>query len=102
MDTFRVAGVMSGTSLDGVDMALCSFNRNGGKWTFKVEAAETEPYNDEWKKNLSNIHTKGAEELALTHAAYGKFLGELVKKFLDKNKFSADFISSHGHTIFHQ
>jgi len=102
MNEFRVVGVMSGTSLDGVDIALCSFKRVGEKWTFTIDAAETVAYDDNWKRILSTIHAKNAEEFAFTNVQYGKYLGNLVRDFLNKNQRTADFISSHGHTVFHQ
>src|SRR5438093_588260 len=98
----KVVGVMSGTSLDGVDQAFCTFQKDKHGWGFTVHAAETIPYSDEWRKTLATIHSKSSEELAFTHVHYGKFLGNLVKEFLNKHHLKPDFISSHGHTVFHQ
>jgi anhydro-N-acetylmuramic acid kinase len=91
---------MSGTSLDGVDMALCSFHHTNGNWSFEIEKAVTVPYNEEWKKALGSIYLRDAFTLAMVHVEYGKLLGTLVKDFVAGSK--ADFISSHGHTVFHQ
>jgi anhydro-N-acetylmuramic acid kinase len=102
MNTYNVIGIMSGTSLDGVDIALCKFDFAKGKWKFKIEEARTVPYSAEWKKKLSTLHLKNAHTFALTHVEYGNYLGTLVKKFIGKKKFKVDFVSSHGHTIFHQ
>jgi len=99
---YKVIGLMSGTSLDGVDMACCSFEKKG-KWEFRFDKAETIPYAKLWKKKLSEAHTLEAEKLAALDAAYGKFLGTLCKNFISKHKIkSVDFIASHGHTVFHQ
>lgn len=93
---------MSGTSLDGVDIACCSFEKKG-KWEFRIDKAETIPYAKLWKKKLSEAHTLEAEKLAALDAAYGKFLGTLSKNFISKHKIkNVDFIVSHGHTVFHQ
>jgi anhydro-N-acetylmuramic acid kinase len=102
MNTYRVAGLMSGTSLDGVDIALCVFERRGAKWKFTIEAAETVPYSMSRQRVLTGLMNTDAENFAKENAAYGKTLGELVKLFLKRKKTTADFIASHGHTIFHQ
>jgi anhydro-N-acetylmuramic acid kinase len=98
---YHVIGVMSGTSLDGVDLAYCEFNFNG-QWTFRIIHAETVSYNEYWKGLLGNIHKGSAEDISVADCMYGKHLGELVKDFCRKNSIVPDFISSHGHTIFHQ
>ena len=54
---YRVLGVMSGTSLDGVDFAICSFKRSNN-WEFKIERAKTIKYDEYWKKTLANLHIK--------------------------------------------
>ncbi len=102
MEKYRVVGIMSGTSLDGVDVALCVFTNRNGKWKFEIECAQTISYSSEMKKKLSSLHLASALIFAEEDAEYGKFLGNLVKSFLKKNKASADFVSSHGHTVFHQ
>lgn len=93
-------GIMSGTSLDGVDLALCTFSFEGDKPSYSIQKAQTVPYSTEWKTRLRAIEKGSAEELAKLHADYGRFLGELSKDFL--KGVEADLISSHGHTIFHQ
>ena len=93
---------MSGTSLDGVDIACCTFSFRK-RWTFAVEKAETVRYSGEWFTKLKDAHALSAVQLLELDHAYGKFLGTLCKSFIKKNKIKkVDFISSHGHTIFHQ
>lgn len=93
---------MSGTSLDGVDIAYCTFSFKK-RWTFAIEKAETIRYSSEWFEKLKDAHTLSAEHLLELDHAYGKFLGGLCKNFIKKHKIkSVDFIASHGHTIFHQ
>lgn len=93
---------MSGTSLDGVDIAYCSFEKKR-KWEFSIDKAEAVPYAKSWKKKLSEAHTLEAEKLAALDAAYGKFLGTLSNNFISKHKIkNVNFIASHGHTVFHQ
>ena len=100
---YRVLGIMSGTSLDGIDLALCSFQQKGKKWSFVTEGAITVPYTRKWNKILSEAHLSDAATLLSNHSLYGKFLGTLCKVFLNRGGYkNPDFISSHGHTIFHQ
>ncbi len=102
MQEYKVIGIMSGTSLDGVDLAYCHFKKDGADWDFEIKASTTIVYNDPWKKKLSSLNTKEAQTFANTHAEYGHYLGVLVKNFIEKNKIKVDFVASHGHTIFHQ
>lgn len=95
-------GLMSGTSLDGVDIALCVFEKRKNLWTFNIEAAETKPYSHSQIKMLTGLMKADAMTFANENVAYGKYLGELVNSFLKRKEIKADFISSHGHTIFHQ
>jgi len=93
---------MSGTSLDGVDIAFCEFSYDHRQWNFQILNAETIPYMKQWKDHLANVEKGSAYELALADTEYGRLLGHLCKSFIDKHKIKPDFIASHGHTIFHQ
>ncbi len=97
----RVLGLMSGTSLDGLDMALCEFNRQDGQIVFKILKAQTLAYSADWKQKLASAHTLSAEAYFALHATYGAFMAAEVKKFL-VNAEKPAAIASHGHTIFHQ
>lgn len=93
---------MSGTSLDGVDIACCTFTYDSG-WTFKLESSRTVSYPAAWSKKLKQAHTLSAEKLLALDAEYGSYLGSLCNSFIKKNKIKElHFIASHGHTIFHQ
>jgi len=96
---YRVLGVMSGTSLDGIDLAICSFSKTKS-WQFSIEKSITLPYSKYWKKTLQNLHSKSATEIKLIDKKYGLFIGNTINVFLASTK--VDFIASHGHTIFHQ
>ncbi|MCX6243355.1 MAG: anhydro-N-acetylmuramic acid kinase [Bacteroidetes bacterium] len=101
-NTYKVIGLMSGTSLDGVDIAFCNFIFDKGKWDYAIVTAETIPYSQEWKERLSTLENKTAFEFALTDAEYGHFLGQITSDFIHRHAAKPDFIASHGHTIFHQ
>jgi anhydro-N-acetylmuramic acid kinase len=102
MKEYNVIGLMSGTSLDGVDIAHCRFFYNGKKWEYKIISAATIAYDDKWKRRLSDAMNTDALGIIMLHKEYGRYLGDLVKEFVQKNKCSVDFVSSHGHTVFHQ
>jgi len=93
---------MSGTSLDGLDLAYCVFRNTKKGWHFSIEKAETIKYSKLWRKQLSSAHTVAGEELVALDVAYGKLLGEQVSTFVEQHKLKVDFVASHGHTIFHQ
>lgn len=101
-EKYQVIGLMSGTSLDGLDLAHCTFIKRDQKWTFKINAATTIAYSAAWRKKLSQAHLSDGAKLIQTHVEFGHYLGSACKEFTVKNKLKADFIASHGHTVFHQ
>lgn len=97
-----VIGLMSGTSLDGVDLAYVKISLNKA-YSFEILQTESINYSEMWKNNLERAFGYSGHKLTKLHADYGGFLGELVKDFIRKNKIQKlDFIASHGHTIFHK
>ena len=99
---YRILGLMSGTSLDGLDLALVEFTA-GQRWKFKLCSCTTLAYSKQWERNLANAHKVSATELLTLHGEYGQYLGKQCISFLRKNKVQRiDAIASHGHTIFHQ
>lgn len=95
-------GIMSGTSLDGLDICLAEFEKQD-TWTFKILKAETFPYSEDWENKLRNSIHLAAEDLLELHSAYGFYLGQKVKKFMHQHQLeNIDLIASHGHTVFHQ
>jgi anhydro-N-acetylmuramic acid kinase len=98
----QVIGLMSGTSLDGVDLAACNFSEKEGKWTYDLIAADTIPYPAEWEEKLKNLQHCTGEELAFTNAALGRYYGSLIRDFIAKHKLKPELTGSHGHTVFHQ
>ena len=102
MSEFNVIGVMSGTSLDGVDIAFCKFYFENNKWQYSIEQAETIKYDKSWKNILAYLENSNALNFVIIHKQYGHFLGKLISKFIRKHRVTPDFIASHGHTIFHQ
>lgn len=92
-----ILGLMSGTSLDGIDLALCDISEHG----YKIMAAKTVPYLAEWKQRLSALEKASAYEYALANVELGHLFGRTINRFLE-GKERPEAIASHGHTIFHQ
>ena len=102
MKTYFAIGLMSGTSLDGLDICYAKF-QNITNWEFEILKTETIPYSPEWKNRLQNAILLSAEDLLALDKEYGFYLGEKTQEFISKNNIAdLDFIASHGHTVFHQ
>lgn len=100
---FQAIGLMSGTSLDGLDICFAKFEKQNSTWKFDILQAETIPYSEKWENQLRNSIHLSAEELLELHSEYGFYLGKAVKNFIKKNNLeNIDVIASHGHTVFHQ
>jgi anhydro-N-acetylmuramic acid kinase len=107
---YRCLGLMSGSSLDGLDLAMCRFRPAEesalafrlDRW--ELESAETLPFAPEWQDRLRRLPEAGGKELAAAHAAFGRYLGSLVRAFLADHPAAGpiDCIASHGHTVFHE
>jgi len=96
---YTVLGVMSGTSLDGIDLAICTFTKNQ-EWEYKIEKSNTLKYPFSWKSKLGTLHTQNKATVEQTDIQFGQYIGQTINTFLNNEK--VDFIASHGHTIFHQ
>ena len=95
-------GVMSGTSLDGVDICYIRFDYSNS-YRFKILNAETIPYADTWKNMLKNAYHSDKVSLSKLDVEYGEFLGDIIQKFISDHAITTlDFVASHGHTIFHK
>jgi len=101
-EEYKVLGMMSGTSLDGLDMAYCRFWQEDGNWKYVIDEAITVAYSEDKKKELQEAIQLDSIDLFKLHKRYGAWLGETAKQFIEKRGISVDFISSHGHTIHHR
>lgn len=100
---YKVIGLMSGTSLDGLDMVCCEFLLKNKEWKFRIEASETLRYSSKWYTRLAEAHLLSGEALQLLDNDFGFFIGHACNKFIKKNTIKGvQFIASHGHTVFHQ
>lgn len=99
---YRVIGLMSGTSLDGLDIAYCEFGQTHGQWQFSMPVAETIDYPEALRHKLSEAEHLPALQYVLLNVELGRFFGQQVRHFAQRHGLQPDFVSSHGHTIFHQ
>ena len=100
---YCVIGVMSGTSLDGLDLALIEFVLDNKKWEYQLISTATKSYTEQWKQMLTEARLMKPEQLALLDLNYTNFLAEQIQLFINENSdHTIDLISSHGHTVFHQ
>jgi anhydro-N-acetylmuramic acid kinase len=102
MESYNAIGLMSGTSLDGLDIAACEFFIDNGAWSFNIKYCHTFPYPDEWTEKLTGLPSTDALTFSLTNVEYGHLLGKLTRSFIQDTGFHPDLIASHGHTVFHQ
>jgi anhydro-N-acetylmuramic acid kinase len=101
--TYNVVGVMSGTSLDGVDLAHIHFSVENGKWRFQIFENETISYSDEWVSRLKKAVDFSEEDLIKLNEEYTELLAEIISDFIQKHQVNnIDAVCSHGHTILHQ
>ncbi len=97
-----VIGLMSGTSVDGLDLVYVCFKETN-VIDFKIICSETISYSKEWQDNLQHAITFSDEKIKQLDTNYGKLLGNLTNAFIKKNQIKKiNFIASHGHTVFHQ
>lgn len=103
MNTYCGIGLMSGTSLDGIDLAYCQFRFDQSKaWSYQILDANTFAYPPGWRKRLAGAQAGSAEAYARTDMEYGHFLGSRLQDFISSRRIAPDYVASHGHTIFHQ
>lgn len=102
MRDFKVIGLMSGSSLDGVDIAYVNFSHDNKRWFFQIVEAGNVPYSSYWKEQLAEAFNKKPEDLKEIDKEYGRYLGTITKRFIEKYELEPKLIASHGHTIFHR
>jgi len=100
---YRVIGLMSGSSLDGLDIAYVHLQETAGKWGYEIIKADCYPYSSEWIGRLTQATALNARDYLLLHTAYGGYIGQLVNRFIADNglQYQVQLIASHGHTTFH-
>lgn len=100
---YKVIGLMSGSSLDGLDIIYTELQEHAGNWSFEILAADCYPYDNSWKEKLQQATSFTALEYQQLHADYGHYLGQQANRFIEEHglHFKVALIASHGHTTFH-
>jgi anhydro-N-acetylmuramic acid kinase len=100
---YKAIGLMSGSSLDGLDIAYVELQQKAIQWQYKILKSDCFPYHPEWTKKLTDAIYLSAQDYLLLNAEYGNYLGEIVNQFIEKNQLKGEvqLIASHGHTTFH-
>lgn len=101
---YRIIGLMSGSSLDGLDLACCLFrSQSSGGVSWTIEAAATQPYSAQWQRRLKELPNQPALAFARSHVYFAHYLAEHCQEFITNHQLKAiDAIASHGHTLFHE
>jgi anhydro-N-acetylmuramic acid kinase len=95
---------MSGSSLDGLDIAYSSITYVSGKWEFEILLTDCIPYPADWKEKLKDATRLSVPDFLRLHTAFGRYCGEQVNHFIEEHelKHKVFFIASHGHTVWHE
>ena len=102
-ETYTIIGVMSGTSLDGIDIAHIKFTLQNEVWNYKIIESDTISYDDSWLEKLRNAINYSLPELEFLNQSYTRLLGKIIAEFIQNHKLqNIDAVCSHGHTILHQ
>ena len=102
MKTYKIVGLMSGTSLDGLDLAYCHILKSDDGWNFEIKTTKSISYDLEMLAKLKDSILLSADELLQFHNSYGTWLGQQSKIFVEENNLEVDYIASHGHTTHHR
>lgn len=97
----RIIGTISGSSLDGLDIALVQFDHSTSEPQWQLIDATTVPFNDELRERLRQGEDQSVRELCHTDVLFARFSAKAVKEWVSSNNHTADYIASHGHTITH-
>ena len=101
---YKVIGLMSGSSLDGLDIAYVQLEEVRGQWSYEILQADCVPYTDKWVADLQHAGTKNVSDFLKLNTRYGKYIADMVNEFIAKYNLGhkVHFIASHGHTVFHE
>lgn len=94
---------MSGSSLDGLDIAYVHLHETGGRWSMDIQHTACYPYSKDWQERLRSATHLPALDYMLLHTDFGHYIGGSVNTFIEHFglEHKVDMVASHGHTSFH-
>lgn len=101
MKAYQAIGIMSGSSLDGLDICAATF-KHDQSWSYRLDHFKTCPFPSEIYRRLFNCRSLSGLELHLLDIELGKWIGDQVRQLIDDLGLHPALIGSHGHTVFHQ
>ncbi|MBU3675634.1 MAG: anhydro-N-acetylmuramic acid kinase [Chitinophagaceae bacterium] len=101
---YHAIGTMSGSSMDGIDIAYCILEEIRGQWTYTMPHTECIPFPETWKNTLLKVNQLSGRELLRAHTAFGAWMGNEIAQFIDRHALhhKIHLVASHGHTVFHE
>lgn len=100
--SYNVIGVMSGTSLDGIDLAHVQLSVAQNRWSFRLLTCQTVPYENHWQERLKTASTLGLYALRQLDADYTDLLASTIRNFIAGHHIAnLNAVCSHGHTVLH-
>ncbi|MCW3123783.1 MAG: anhydro-N-acetylmuramic acid kinase [Flavipsychrobacter sp.] len=101
---YKVIGLMSGSSMDGLDIVYTQLEEVRGKWSYEILQADCLPYTDKWLTDLKSAANINVSDFLKLNTAYGRYTGEKINEFIAQHNLGhkVHFIASHGHTVFHE
>ncbi len=102
MKKHKIIGLMSGTSLDGLDLVYCHIWEKSSSWKFEIIETKSVSYTKEMLDELKDAISLSAEKLIELHNVYGSWLGAQALAFIQDHDLEVDYIASHGHTTHHR
>ena len=101
---YKVIGLMSGSSLDGLDIAFVELVEIRGEWKYEVIHAECKAYDTELVEQLKHAPQMELPDFLRFNTRYGRFLGNAVNEFIEKHSIhhQVHLVASHGHTVLHE
>jgi anhydro-N-acetylmuramic acid kinase len=100
---YKIIGLMSGRSLNGLDIAFVQLQETSGKWSYEILHTDRLVYDDSWREALDGAAALSAKDYLLLHNRYGAFLGNAVNQFIDTHQLhhQVHLVASHGYTVMH-
>lgn len=98
----RILGVMSGSSLDGLDLAVCRFWMEREDLHYSLEHTDTIAFSDPLVDALGSAYDSSGSAIFRVEQLFTSECAELIQRFISESDLKVDIIGFHGHTVFHE